>query len=287
MTNRSSDPRNDEFTGKTVDDAVAEGLRRLGLRQEDAIIQVVNKGSRGLFGIGSEPAVVRVSPKPVSEPVAPPPPPPVPSPLTPAAPDISLIPPPPATEAELPAPPAASDMELPGGENEQATPEPARAAATDSEVSELGASLLTTMVHHMGFSATVTPEWRDADAITSERHLLLNLHGDSLSPLIGRRGDTLENIQYLLRLMVNQKLHRWLNIIVDVDNFRAKRVEHLTLSAKRMADQVADTGRAFTLEPMPPNERRIIHLALRDSSQVVTESIGEGERRKVTISPKR
>lgn len=287
MTNRSSDLRDDEFTGKTVDDAVAEGLRRLGLRAEDAVIQVVSKGSRGLFGIGSEPAVVRVSPKPIPAPAAPPAPSAPPSLVAPAAPDLSLIPPQPATETAPSAPPIASDMELPNGENEQETPEPARAAASDSEVSELGASLLTTMVQHMGFSATVTPEWRDADAITSERHLLLNLHGDSLSPLIGRRGDTLENIQYLLRLMVNQKLHRWLNIIVDVDNFRAKRVEHLTLLARRMADQVADTGRAFTLEPMPPNERRIIHLALRDSPHVVTESIGEGERRKVTISPKR
>lgn len=278
MTNRSSDPRSDEFTGKTVDDAVAEGLRRLGLHADEAVIQVVSKGSRGLFGIGSEPAVVRVSPKPVSAPVT--------SPPTPTAPDLSLMPPQSATAAEPP-PPTASDMEIPDGENEQETPAPVRSTASDDEVSDLGTSLLTTMVHHMGFSASVTPEWRDADEITSERHLLLNLHGNSLSPLIGRRGDTLENIQYLLRLMVNQKLHRWLNIIVDVDNFRAKRVEHLTLLAKRMADQVADTGRAFTLEPMPPNERRIIHLALRDSPYVVTESIGEGERRKVTISPKR
>lgn len=287
MTNRSSDPRSGEFTGKTVDDAVAEGLRRLGLHADDAVIQVVSKGSRGLFGIGSEPAVVRVSPKPVSAPVTPPATTPDPLPPTPATPPLSLIPPQPATIADAPPPPVASDMEIPDGENEQETPAPVRSAASDDEVSELGASLLTTMVHHMGFSASVTPEWRDADAITSERHLLLNLHGDSLSPLIGRRGDTLENIQYLLRLMVNQKLHRWLNIIVDVDNFRAKRVEHLTLLAKRMADQVADTGRAFTLEPMPPNERRIIHLALRDSPHVVTESIGEGERRKVTISPKK
>ena len=86
--------------------------------------------------------------------------------------------------------------------------------------------------------------------------------------------------------MVNQKMHRWLNIVVDVEEFRAKRVDHLTRLAQRMADQVAETQRSFALEPMPPNERRIVHLALRDSETVFTESTGEGERRKVTIFPR-
>jgi spoIIIJ-associated protein len=159
--------------------------------------------------------------------------------------------------------------------------------STDSEVAEMASEMLARMVELMGFTGVVSSEWRDADAITDERHLLLSVDGSDLSPLIGRRGDTLENIQYLLRLMVNQRLHRWLNIIVDVEQYRAKRQDHLTHLAMRMADQVSETGRSFALEPMPPNERRIVHLALRDHELVYTESAGDGERRKVIIFPKK
>ena len=156
----------------------------------------------------------------------------------------------------------------------------------DEQVAALAGDMLLKIITLMGFDARVETHWRDADAITDDRHLLLSAHGRDLSALIGRRGETLENLQYLLRLMVNQKMHRWLNIIVDVEEFRAKRVEHLTRLAERMADQVTETQRSFALEPMPPNERRIVHLALRDSETVFTESTGEGERRKVTIFPK-
>jgi spoIIIJ-associated protein len=156
----------------------------------------------------------------------------------------------------------------------------------DAQVAALAGDMLLQIITLMGFEARVDTEWRDADNITDDHHLLLSVHGRDLSALIGRRGETLENLQYLLRLMVNQKMHRWLNIIVDVEEFRAKRVDHLTKLAQRMADQVTETQRSFALEPMPPNERRIVHLALRDSETVFTESTGEGERRKVTIFPK-
>ncbi len=305
----SAAPGWQEFQGKTVDDATAEGLRRLGLGADEALIEVVSKGSRGLFGLGSEPAVVRIArkPAPVSPPVSAPP--------APAAPAVSAPAPVPAAASPTVSQPAAQPVSQPAaqpvekvteppqppasvptynevetevdGEIEQAAAQTDAAAAriSDEELARLSTELLQTVVQLMGFSATVRSEWRAADAITSDRHLLLNLYGQNLSPLIGRRGDTLENVQYLLRLMVNQKVHRWLNIVVDVDGFRAKRVDHLTQLAHRMADQVAGTGRAFALEPMPPNERRIIHLALRNDQRVVTESAGEGDRRKVTIAP--
>ncbi|MBK8046705.1 MAG: hypothetical protein IPK16_06025 [Anaerolineales bacterium] len=87
--------------------------------------------------------------------------------------------------------------------------------------------------------------------------------------------------------MVNQRTHAWKNIVVDVEHYREHRVEHLTQLALRSAQQVAKSGRALALEPMPPSERRIIHLALRDNPDVYTESSGEGERRKIQILPKR
>jgi spoIIIJ-associated protein len=105
--------------------------------------------------------------------------------------------------------------------------------------------------------------------------------------LIGRRGETLNNLQYLVRLMVNQRLHRWKNIVVDVEGYRRRRMEHLAQLALRSAQQVAQTGRALALEPMPASERRIIHLTLRDHPDVITESSGEGERRKVQILPRK
>lgn len=293
----SANPEWREFQGKTVDDAVADGLRRLGLSADAALIEVINKGSRGLFGIGSEPAVVRIAPKPAPIVAPEPAPAPVPPPIAPSPGDIQAQ----STVVEVagaPASPSAAAPEtaasgdvaaednLAYATDEESAPHATKTAhIDDDELARLATELLQTMVRLMGFTAVVQAEWRAADAITSDRHLLLNLHGQNLSPLIGRRGDTLENIQYLLRLMVNQKVHRWLNIVVDVDGFRVKRVDHLTQLAHRMADQVASTGRPFALEPMPPNERRIIHLALRDDHRVITESAGEGDRRKVTIAP--
>lgn len=281
-----------EFSGKTVEEATAEGLRVMGLRAEEASVDIVHRGSRGLFGIGSESAVVRI--RRASESAAPAPV--APAPAAPAAPaaQIPSAPAPVAPVVQNPAP-APKPALTPAAPVESA----AAAAATsdevdalppgperDEQVAALAGDMLLQIITLMGFEARVDTQWRDADAITDDRHLLLSAHGRDLSALIGRRGETLENLQYLLRLMVNQKMHRWLNIVVDVEEFRAKRVDHLTRLAQRMADQVAETQRSFALEPMPPNERRIVHLALRDSETVFTESTGEGERRKVTIFPR-
>jgi len=159
--------------------------------------------------------------------------------------------------------------------------------AGEAEMAALAVELLSETVRHMGFEAEVVASWQEPDADNDERYLLLDLHGRDLGALIGRRGDTLSNLQYLLRLMVNQRLHQWKNIVVDVEQYRQRRAEHLTQLALRSADQVARSGRPLSLEPMPPNERRIVHLALRDHPSVYTESSGEGERRKIQIMPKR
>jgi spoIIIJ-associated protein len=157
----------------------------------------------------------------------------------------------------------------------------------DAQLAALAAELLNKLVELMGFEAEVIAEWREPDADNEHRYLLLDLQGSDLSPLIGRRGDTLSNMQYLVRLMINQRLHRWKNIVVDVEGYRQRRIEHLSQLALRLAQQVAQTGRPMSLEPMPANERRIIHLTLRSSTDVFTESIGEGARRKVQILPRK
>ncbi len=150
----------------------------------------------------------------------------------------------------------------------------------------MATEMLAETVRLMGFAATVTTAWHEPDADNEEPYLHLNLHGSDLGALIGRRGETLNDLQYLLRLMVNQRFHQWKNIVVDVEEYRQHRLEHLTQLALRSAEQVTNTGRPLALEPMSSNDRRILHLALRDHPSVYTESIGEGERRKVQILPK-
>lgn len=296
------------FTGKTVEDAVAEGLRSLGLAQGQVEIEVISRGSRGLFGIGSEPAQVRLTPHEAGKvppatpaPVAPAPATPVPAvpvptapaPATPAAEETSAAPAAgttPAPTVPEPAAPQPGTAEPVASQAAEPTSAPGEVATDDENeaaMAALAVELLSETVRHMGFEAEVVASWQEPDADNDDRYLLLNLHGRDLGALIGRRGETLGNLQYLLRLMVNQRLHQWKNIVVDVEQYRQHRAEHLMQLALRSADQVAKSGRPLSLEPMPPNERRIVHLALRDHPNVFTESSGEGERRKIQILPKR
>ncbi len=110
--------------------------------------------------------------------------------------------------------------------------------------------------------------------------------GDDLGVLIGRRGQTLQSLQYITRLIVSREVQHWVNLVVDVEKYKLRREKSLRQLAQRMAERVAFGGQPVALEPMPPNERRIIHLALRDHLVVTTKSIGKGDRRKVTIVPK-
>ncbi|HRJ43370.1 MAG TPA: KH domain-containing protein, partial [Caldilineaceae bacterium] len=151
-----------------------------------------------------------------------------------------------------------------------------------AEVVALASDLLLEMVSLMGLNAQVEGSQRQ-EPDEKESSIYLNLVGDGLGSLIGRHGETLSSMQYLVRLMVNQKLHRWTNIVVDVDGYKDRRSEKLAQMALRMAAQVVETGRPVALEPMPASERRLIHIALRGHPQVYTESIGEDTRRKIQI----
>lgn len=116
--------------------------------------------------------------------------------------------------------------------------------------------------------------------------LVLNIQGGDLGGLIGRRGETLEDLQYLTRLLVAKELGRYINLVLDVEGYKSHREQMLQQLAQRMAERVTTSHKPTSLEPMPANERRIIHLTLRDHPHVRTESVGMGENRKVTILPK-
>jgi len=110
--------------------------------------------------------------------------------------------------------------------------------------------------------------------------------GDDLGILIGRRGQTLACLQYIVRLIMSQQTKTWVPIVIDVERYRQRRDQSLQALAGRMAEQVTAKGMPFTLEPMPAYERRIIHLALTDHPDVTTQSVGIDESRKVVILPK-
>ena len=116
--------------------------------------------------------------------------------------------------------------------------------------------------------------------------VVLDISGDDLGGLIGRRGETLSSLQFLVNLIVGRRLRSWSRIVVDVEGYRGRREETLRGLAQRMAERVGATRRAMALEAMPANERRIIHIELQSHPTVTTQSTGEGEHRKVVIMPK-
>ena len=149
-----------------------------------------------------------------------------------------------------------------------------------------GRETLEELLARMKINAQVLARWGEPDEPGEPRPLLLDVRGDDLSMLIGRKGETLSALQYLTRLIASKELGAGVNLHVDVEGYRQRREEQLRRMARRMAEQVVQRRRTMTLEPMPASERRIVHLELRGHPDVYTESVGEGDQRKVTIIPK-
>ncbi len=140
-------------------------------------------------------------------------------------------------------------------------------------------SILETLVKQLGLEAKI----RILPSAEQGAPLTLNLEGDDLGVLIGRRGQTLASLQYVVRLMLSEKFKKWITVNVDVAEYKKRRYESLKKLALRLADQVKTTRRNMNLEPMPPDERRIIHLTLANHPDVTTQSVDQGEKRKIVI----
>ena len=180
-----------------------------------------------------------------------------------------------------------AEPETEAAEEEALTPEELK--RNPPELADISCEVLTNLIDKMGLLAAVevVEPGGEIDSETGEvSPLVVNVVGDELGILIGRRGSTLRDLQFMVRLIVNREIKIWPNLVVDVDGYKARREEALRVLAKRMADQVRETDRVATLEPMPAYERRIVHITLRDDPDVYTESTGEGEDRKVQIFPK-
>jgi len=148
-----------------------------------------------------------------------------------------------------------------------------------ADVVEVAKEVLETLVKLMKITAEVSV----LQANTGELPVTLNIEGEDLGVLIGRRGQALASLQYVVRLIVAEKLKVWVPINVDIAGYKKRRYESLQNLALRLAEQVKRNRRLIMLEPMPADERRIIHLALADHPDVTTQSMGEGDMRKVAI----
>ena len=156
-------------------------------------------------------------------------------------------------------------------------------SSEDVDVGGMAKEILENLLSLAEISASVN---LGAKGSGDEAVISLDIEGEDLGILIGRRGETLSSLQYLVNLIVSRRLKSRVGVVVDVEGYRQRRYESLRLLARRLADQVRSTGRSVTLEPMTAGERRIIHLELRDDPYVTTQSIGEGEARKVAILSK-
>ncbi len=165
--------------------------------------------------------------------------------------------------------------------------EHARPAPEDDEEARSASETLQELLTRMDIRASVQAYYVDPADESEVGPLVLQVTGKDLGTLIGRRGETLAALQYVTRLIVSRDLQRRTNLVVDVEHYKARREKRLHSLALRMAKQAAQNGRTVSLEPMPAYERRIIHLSLRGRSDVYTQSVGEGEARKVTIVPVR
>ncbi len=149
----------------------------------------------------------------------------------------------------------------------------------DEDAVQVATDVLARLLNLMGVAGRI-------EVLSDETPVALNIEGDDLGILIGHRGQTLASLGYIVKRIVAGRLETWLPLSIDVAGYKKRRHESLQRLALYLTEQVKSEHQAVTLESMPPDERRIIHLTLADHSEVTTHSIGEGENRKVVISPK-
>ncbi|HSM25789.1 MAG TPA: RNA-binding cell elongation regulator Jag/EloR [Anaerolineaceae bacterium] len=233
-----------EFIAPTVEEAIEQGAKQFGLTEDQLDVEILDQGSKGLFGLGSRQARVRLSIK--------------------------------------------------NGDVEQRKPEKqiedkkvvSEEKTQDKEkepVLKLAEDVVWELLQKMHIDAKVEARFLAPQDEKDQRMVQVEILGKDLSILIGRRSETLNSLQYISSLIVAKDYGEWVPLMIDVQGYRERRERQLKVLARRMAEQVVHTGRRQNLEPMPANERRVIHLELRNHEQVTTESVGEEPNRKVTI----
>ena len=254
-------------SAKTVDDAITEALIQLGVTSDRLEYEVIEKGSSGFLGIGMKQAVIeaRRKPEPVAE---------VKEETIPVE-EVK-----PSVVKEQVSEPVQEKQE------EKAEEEPARKKATElAEVSDEAIKAVEAFLNDT--LKAIDMDVEIVSEVDSEGALSVEMKGSNMGILIGKRGQTLDALQYLANRVANKHLDGYVRVKLDTENYRARREETLRHLAKNIAFKVKRTRRAVSLEPMNPYERRIIHAALQSDPHVTTHSEGEEPYRKVVVTLKR
>jgi len=276
---------NAEFSGKTVEEALESAAEALELPADALEYEVMRDSTRSFLGfVRTGEVTIRVTWEDAA--------PGAPAETIPHEAPPAESPQPQEEQVDKPSRDTAEEPVVapePDADDDEDDEERGSAEGNPPELEGIALEVLTTLLDKMGALAAVEVVSRGGavDQGTDEvSPLILNVVGDDLGVLIGRRGETLRSLQFMTRLIVSRRLGVWPNLVVDVEGYKARREESLRALALRIANQVRKSHEAMALEPMPANERRIVHLALRDDPDVYTESTGKEDRRKVQILPR-
>lgn len=255
-----------EKTAKTVEEAVAEALKELNITAEEAVIEVLEEGKKGFFGMFSKDAKVRVTAKEV------------------VVEEVTAEPVVEAVKVE-----ETAIVEEPVVQKEEAKPayeapvarEPKKFVVNDEAVAK-AREFLQKVFNAMKIEVVMEKFVNKNDGTVT-----FKLHGVDMGILIGKHGQTLDSLQYLTNLVANKNSVERVRVIIDVEDYRDRRIETLNRLAYRLADKVKRSGERVALEPMNPHERKIIHMALQNDRRVTTLSEGDEPYRHVVIELKK
>jgi spoIIIJ-associated protein len=260
-----------EVIAPTIEEAIEKGLRDLGLPQDEVDVEILDEGSKGLFGLGSRHARIRLVIKSAQSTEQP-------QPAKSSPPRVAEAP---RMAAKPKEPPSPLPVEVEQEEEEAYEDEGEKDLAL-----QVTHDTLQELLEKMRITASISTRFAEPEDNRSRLTVQADISGKDLSVLIGRQAETLNALQYIASLIVSKELGRSITLSVDVQGYRQRREQQIRQLARRMAEQAIKTGRRQVLEPMPANERRLVHLELRENPSVKTESIGEDPRRKVTIVPR-
>ena len=283
-----------EFTGKSVEEALKIACETFKVGLADLDFEIIAPGSKGVLGMGAEPARIVAAPA---------------SAIAGSAPKRSTEPAPRAVAPRAAAPRDAAPRDAapraarperssaPRAERPARAPRPERAPREEREPRERrersettpemiagGKEILETLIKHLDFEAEIRLSGEGSETV-------LNVAGTSpeaveeLGSLIGRRGERLQAIQHLVNLMLSRKLGEWARVTVDIEEYRGRREAQLRALARKAGERVRETGRAVQLEPMTALERRWVHMELQGAPGIATESAGEEPERRVVVIP--
>ncbi|MDF2877288.1 MAG: protein jag [Clostridia bacterium] len=242
-----------EKVGKTIDEAITEALIELGASTEEVTIEVISKGSKGLLGFGAKEARVKVQ---LKEEVKD---------------EFEVI---------LPKMDVLEKKIVPKKELKKDSEDAVVATKEElTEVISLAESFLYKLLKEMSVECTIKSK------VVNNNRIAISVEGSNMGIIIGKRGETLDAIQYIVNIIANKNREEYIKVMLDTENYRARREETLRKLAYKLSKKAHQTKKPIILEPMNPYDRRIIHSALQDSKIVKTHSEGKEPFRRVVISP--